>query len=160
MNDTTVKAEKERSINITKSKKGIGLSVHYSGSKSNIFASRSIINHFRAKNSSLTLKRLARAVRWSQIWPQCGFHKNVLFRGSVKPCFLWLLILFFSWKFHWNTSNQPEDMMIFSFNMNCFRLFFRFFYISLLQRNYYFQITLNKLFNNCIRLNWCEINSS
>lgn len=63
MNDTTVKAEKERSINITKSKKGIGLSVHYSGSKSNIFASRSIIHHFRAKNSSSTLKRLARAVR-------------------------------------------------------------------------------------------------
>lgn len=63
MNDTTVKAENKRSINITKSKKGIGLSVHYSGSKSNIFASRSIIHHFRAKNSSLTLKRLARAVR-------------------------------------------------------------------------------------------------
>ena len=49
MNDTTVKAEKERSINITKSKKGIGLSVHDSWSKSNIFASRSIIHHFRAK---------------------------------------------------------------------------------------------------------------
>ena len=76
------------------------------------------------------------------------------------------------WKFHWSLSSRFENIKIFSVNINYFHQFFGFSDTSLLQRNewlqhiindlsiFYFQPSLNRLFNNVKKLYWCYTSSS
>ena len=94
------------------------------------------------------------------IWalPLWLFFKNVSYKEKVKP---WSHL---SWKCCWNSSSRLDDMKIFFVKINYSHQLFRCFDISLLQKNwwrqhatndvnaFYFQPTLNKLFNTSITL--------
>ena len=94
------------------------------------------------------------------IWalPLWFFFKNVSYKEKVKP---WSHL---SWKCRLNSSSRLDDMKIFFVNINYSHQLFRCFDISLLQKNwwrqhatndvnvFYFQPTLNKLFNTSITL--------
>ena len=84
----------------------------------------------------LSLKWLGRG----QLNPSCSFFKNVFSRERMKPWFFVTLYIIISHIFPenfigMNFSNRSEDMKNFSVNINYFHQFFKFFYISFLQRN-------------------------
>ena len=117
----------------------------------------------------LTSKRL----EWGQflIFPKMYFQKRgwnpeFFVTFNLRRCQLKLHI---SWKRHWNSSNRSENMKTFSANISYFRQFvsfhqfFGFFDITccketnqLIKDNvsifFHFQLTLNRLFSNRIRL--------
>ena len=70
----------------------------------------------------LTLKRLGVGLNFTSNY---GFSKNEPSRETLKPCFFcdFWYYSHLSWNSIWNSSNRPEDMKIFSININYFHQF-------------------------------------
>ena len=69
-----------------------------------------------------------------QFDPCCGYSKIVFSGERVEPRFFVTFNIIISHIFHECFSGRLEEMKIFSFNINYFHWFFRFFDIFLLQR--------------------------